>query len=176
MIKQIGSLPVIASAAKQPRGRITRPLGCFVASLDRNKEQGSRGRPPCHTRESGYPAGHDAAALGVGLAEVANGRISASVVASWIPAFAGMTRDRRSRPARRTPFHPAGSAERPAPTRNDGRDVTRPIDSAVLGRRLSRDLQLGQRIAAAREGRGSGRGPGRDRTAILRTSVRWRTA
>ena len=27
------SLPVIASAAKQPRGRITRPLGCFVASL-----------------------------------------------------------------------------------------------------------------------------------------------
>jgi hypothetical protein len=27
------SEPVIASVAKQPRGRITRPLGCFVASL-----------------------------------------------------------------------------------------------------------------------------------------------
>ena len=27
------TLPVIASVAKQPRGRITRPLGCFVASL-----------------------------------------------------------------------------------------------------------------------------------------------
>jgi hypothetical protein len=27
------TLPVIASVAKQPRGSVTRPLGCFVASL-----------------------------------------------------------------------------------------------------------------------------------------------
>ena len=34
--KGANSLPVIASAAKQPRGRITRPLGCFVARAPRN--------------------------------------------------------------------------------------------------------------------------------------------
>ena len=67
------------------------PLGCFAA-LDRNREHGVRGSPRCHTRESGYPAGRDAAAQGLRLAGAAGGRYSVSVVVSWMPAFAGMTR------------------------------------------------------------------------------------
>jgi hypothetical protein len=34
--KRASSVPVIASEAKQPRGHITRPLGCFVARTPRN--------------------------------------------------------------------------------------------------------------------------------------------
>jgi hypothetical protein len=34
--KRARSVPVIASEAKQPRGHITRPLGCFVARAPRN--------------------------------------------------------------------------------------------------------------------------------------------
>ena len=56
------------------------------------REHSVRGSPLCHTRESGYPAGRDAAAQGLRLAGVAS-RNSVSVVASWMPAFAGMTRE-----------------------------------------------------------------------------------
>ena len=73
------------------------PLGCFAA-LDRNREHSVRGSPLCHTRESGYPAGRDAAAQGLRLAGVASSRNSVSVVVSWMPAFAGMTRGRRDAP------------------------------------------------------------------------------
>jgi len=37
-------------------------------------------------------------------------RNSMGVMASWIPAFAGMERDRGAHADRRTPFYPAGSA------------------------------------------------------------------
>src|ERR1700724_4490305 len=60
--------------------------------LTRNREHSVRGSPLCHTRESGYPAGRDAAAQGLRLAGGASRRNSVSVVVSWMPAFAGMTR------------------------------------------------------------------------------------
>src|SRR3984957_18965688 len=59
--------------------------------LTRNREHSVRGSPLCHTRESGRPAGRDAAAQGLRLAGVASSRNSVSVVVSWMPAFAGMT-------------------------------------------------------------------------------------
>src|SRR5271163_4943019 len=49
--------------------------GCFIqggrpkagAELTRNREHSIRGSPLCHTRESGYPVGRDAAAQGLRL-------------------------------------------------------------------------------------------------------------
>jgi hypothetical protein len=83
-----------ALATKQPGATDARPLDC-LASLTRNREHSVRGSPLCHTRESGYPAGRDAAAQGLRLAGVASSRNSVGVVVSWMPAFAGMTRGKR---------------------------------------------------------------------------------
>jgi hypothetical protein len=69
-------------------------MDCF-ASPTRNSEHSVRGSPFCHTRESGYPAGRDAATRGLRLAGMASRRNSVSVVVSWMPAFAGMTRGKR---------------------------------------------------------------------------------
>jgi hypothetical protein len=72
-------------------------IGLLVSAcrLTRNSEQSVRGSPLCHTRESGYPAGRDAATQGLRLAGVASSRNCVSVVGSWMPAFAGMTRGKR---------------------------------------------------------------------------------
>jgi hypothetical protein len=69
-------------------------VDCF-ASLTGNRGHSVRGSPLCHTRESGYPAGRDAATQGLRLAGVASSRNSVSVVVSWMPAFAGMTGGKR---------------------------------------------------------------------------------
>src|SRR5271170_1881829 len=73
---------------------LSAPHGIFAAPT-RNSEHSVRGCPLCHTRESGYPARRDAATQGLRLAGVASRRNSVSVVVSWMPAFAGMTRGKR---------------------------------------------------------------------------------
>jgi hypothetical protein len=84
---------VIASEAKQSTVPLSpaRRLGHASSA----PAAGPRGSPLCHTRESGYPAGRDAAAQGLRLAGAASSRNSVSVVVSWMPAFAGMTRGKR---------------------------------------------------------------------------------
>jgi hypothetical protein len=102
---------------KQPGATDARPLDC-LASLTRNREHSVRGSPLCHTRESGYPAGRDAAAQGLRLAGVGSSRNSVSVVVSWMPAFAGMTRGKR--PIQAPVVYSKGTGRRPVRTLNDG--------------------------------------------------------
>ena len=92
-------------------------MDCF-ASPTRNSEHSVRGSPFCRTRESGYPAGRDAATRGLRLAGVASRRNSVSVVVSWMPAFAGMTRGKR--PIQAPVGLVQGDHHRPVRTRNDG--------------------------------------------------------
>ena len=73
-----------------PTGWPQRRLSLDYVVVDKAKQRARRsGKPACHTRESGYPAGRDAAAQGLRLG-VASSRNSASVVVSWMPAFAAI--------------------------------------------------------------------------------------